>query len=491
MQLDWHPQPAFADYFYTDESQILANRSVFRGDLEFFVAYGGRGSAKTWTFADALVIEGSLRPIRILVTRELQNSIEESIKAEIEAAIDNRGLHHFYEIQNNVIKGANGTRFVFRGLKNNIHNIKSISDVDVVLCEEAENITKLSWDKLLPSIRPRDKFTRGGTPIVAVIFNPANELDDTYQRWVISPPPATLSKLINFTDNKYFPPHLDRQRIHFKKTRPKKDYDHEWLGMPTGQGDDIIIDLEWLKAARFASRSPLFKKTGDKVVGYDPAGQGKDFHAAIFADGNILSDVDEWLLSPDLREASKRAFGLAIHSRAVWFRYDECGGLGDGVDVFLKDEKADTSDYEAHKIAKGITIVPFNAGSGVIGADKPINPEVEKSKLWGEVYSNAKAQAWGIFAQKLYTTYRLIVLGETDMKADEVVSIDFIDDDLFLKLCQEASKPIWIKSKTNSKKRVEDKKETEKRTGQPSGNLIDSAVMAFAPKEENFAAMVF
>ena len=120
-----------------------------------------------------------IRPVRILVTREIQDSIEESIKAEIEAAIDSRGLNHFFEIQKTCIIGANGSRFIFKGLKNNIKNLKSIADVDIVLCEESENITKLSWDKLLPSIRPRDQVTRGGAPIIIVIFNPDDEQDDT------------------------------------------------------------------------------------------------------------------------------------------------------------------------------------------------------------------------------------------------------------------------------------------------------------------------
>ncbi len=491
MQLDWYPQEAFADYFYTDEKDILARRTVFRDELEYWVPYGGRGSGKTYTFADAVVIEASLRPVRILVTRELQESVEESIKSEIENAIDSRNLNHFFDIQKQVIIGRNGSRFIFKGLKNNITKLKSIADVDIVLCEEAEAITKRSWDKLLPSIRPRDKITRGGTPIIIVIFNPDNELDDTYQRFVMNPPPSCLSKLINYTDNKYFPPHLERQRLHFKKTRPPKDYEHEWLGKPTGAGGDVIIDLEWIKAARFASRNPLFKRSGDKVAGYDPAGQGKDFNAVTYADGNVIEEMDEWLKSSDLREATKRAFGMGIRNRVVRFKYDECGGLGDGVDVFVKDIKDDKSDYDAYQISKNVDVFPFNAGSGVLMADDKINPQIEDSKTWGSEYTNAKAQAWGIFAQRLYTTFRLIALGETDMNADQIISIDIEDDEMFMKLCWEATTPVWVKSNTNSKKRVESKVDTEKRTGQPSGNLIDSAIMVFAPHETGEEFMVF
>lgn len=482
MNLNWYPQESFKEFFLTDTKDIIRHRSVFRPDVEFFVPYGGRGSGKTFSFADAVVVEGSLRPIRVLVTREIQDSIEESIKAELEAAIDKRNLNHFYEVQNNVIKGKNGTRFIFKGLKNNIKNLKSIADVDVVLCEESEDITKLSWDKLLPSIRPRDQITRGGTPIIIVIFNPNNELDDTYQRFVVSPPPNSAVKLLNYHHNKYFPAHLERQRAHFQKTRPLKDYEHEWLGKPKGSGDDVIIDIEWVKAARFASRHPMFTKTGSKRVGYDPAGQGKDCHACVYVDGNILKEVDEWVRSQDLRGATERAFSMALKHGADEFSFDECGGLGDGVSVFVDDIKKE------NRLAVSIDVNPFNAGLSVVNPDDEI-PGTDKT--WKDTYTNRKAQAHGITSQKLYNTYRFIVLGDEDMNPDDICSIDIEDDDLFNKLARELSTPLWVKSATNSKKKVESKKDMEKRTGQVSPNIGDSYIMTDAPVELVNKAMFF
>ena len=169
--LNWKPQEAYEDYFYTSPLDVKKHRTVFLHAYDYFVAYGGRGSAKTWTFIDAVVVEASLRPVRVLVTREFQNSIDDSVKAEIEEAIYDRGLENFFRIQENVIYGKNGSKFVFKGLKNNIKNLKSICKVDIVLCEEADGISKDSWDKLLPSIRPKS-----GRPIVVIIFNPEEEL---------------------------------------------------------------------------------------------------------------------------------------------------------------------------------------------------------------------------------------------------------------------------------------------------------------------------
>lgn len=474
-RLEWFPQTAYAPYFYTDSNEIIKRRTVFREEFEYFVAYGGRGSAKTWTFADAVVVEGSIRKIRVLVTREIQLSIDESIKAEIEAAIENRGLEGFYRITKTEIIGRNGTKFVFKGLKNNIKSLKSISKIDIALCEEAESITQYSWDKFLPSIRPAS-----GRPIVIVIFNPENELDDTYQRFVVNPQPRSIVIKINWDQNKYFPEHLNRQRLQFKKTRPKKDYEHHWEGMPTGSHDDIIIDLDWIKAARFASKHPDFKKVGIKKVGYDPAGQGRDYHAVCHQDGNIITHLEEWPISPDLRIATHKAFDGAIEFKAKEFRYDECGGFGDGVSVFVADRQ---EHYGG--IGKKTEVRPFNAGDGVINPDEIIEGT---DKTWGEMYANAKAQAHAITAQMLYTTYRFIELGERDMRPEDMLSIDIEDDTLFLKFARELSTPIWKRSVVNSKKRVESKKEMEDRTGQVSPNLADSAIMLNAPVEVNAEA---
>ena len=471
-KLVWTPQTAYKDFFYTNFEDIKKNRSIFQKGIEYHVPYGGRGSAKTMSFADACVVEGTLRRVRILVTRELQNAIEESIKAEIEAAIYDRDLDDFYKITDKNIVGLNGTRFIFKGLKNNIKSLKSISKVDIVLAEESESISKRSWDLFLPSIRPPS----GKPPIVIIIFNPDDELDDTYQRFIENPPPKTCARLINWRDNKYFPEHLERQRVHCLKTRPRREYDNIWEGKPKGADDNVIILREWVRAARFASRKEGFIKTGDKVVAYDPAGQGRDENASIYADGNIITTIDEWVKSKDLRKATRRAMTMAKENNAIRFRYDECGGFGDGIAVFVEDI---VSGADEEMASFDIDIYPFNAGDEVVNPDELI-PGTEKTN--GEMYANLKAQAHGTTAQLLYNTYRFVVLNE-DVNSEDMISIDIADDDVFNKLVKELSCPIWVKSKINSKKQVEGKEQMEKRTQQPSPNMADACHMLYAPIE--------
>lgn len=503
-KLVWTPQESFSNHFITDAKEIIQRRTIFAPDIIYHIDYGGRGGAKTWTWADAVVVEASLRPVRILVTREFQISIEESIKDEIEEAITNRGLDGFFNPLKTSIPAINGSKFIFKGIRNNIKNLKSISNVDIVLCEESEDIQKDSWDKLLPSIRPKS----GKDPIFIILFNPANELDDTYQRWVIGPPPQSISNLVNWRDNKYFPDYLNKQRLHFKKTRPKRDYDNVWEGKPIGPGGDVIIDLDWIKAARFASRNEDWVKAGLKHVSYDPAGQGRDANASVFQDGNIVSDIDEWVKSDDLREASKRALEVAISNRADRFAFDSCGGFGDGVEVFVDDaieavklelegilSNAKESDDKGAILAaendldwlEEMDIFPFDAGSPVVNPDECI-PGTDKT--WSAQYTNAKAQAQSVTAQRFYNTYRFIEIGDRDIDPEEMISLDIEDDYFFNQIARELSTPVWEKSATTSKKKVEAKDKMKKRTGQESPNVADAIHMNSAPQEAYFAPRV-
>lgn len=47
--------------------------------MRYKVAHGGRGSAKSWSFARALLILAAQKPLRILCTREVQKSIKDSV----------------------------------------------------------------------------------------------------------------------------------------------------------------------------------------------------------------------------------------------------------------------------------------------------------------------------------------------------------------------------------------------------------------------------
>src|SRR5690554_8060041 len=98
-------------------------------------------------------IWGYAEPMRILCTRELQVSIKESMHAELKNAINSIDwLRNHYEIGEAFIRGANGTEFIFRGLRHNMSAIKSMAQIDLCIVEEASDVPQHSWTDLLPTI---------------------------------------------------------------------------------------------------------------------------------------------------------------------------------------------------------------------------------------------------------------------------------------------------------------------------------------------------
>lgn len=185
---------------------------------------GGRGSAKSWSVARALLIQGSQAPHRVLCAREVQKSIKDSVHRLLKDQIDELGLSSFYEVLNDEIRGKNGTLFLFRGLSDQTaDSIKSFEGCTRVWLEEAHTISKESWKKLTPTIRA------AGAEIWAT-YNPELDTDETHKRATTEQRPDTISFEMNWRDNPWFPPVLEKERQHDKATMPAAEYAHVWEG---------------------------------------------------------------------------------------------------------------------------------------------------------------------------------------------------------------------------------------------------------------------
>lgn len=188
------------------------------------VFYGGRGSAKSWTFATVLVAKAASQPLRILCTRESMNSIRESVHELIAQRIRDLGLEtpEHYEIGDTFIRHANGSEFLHAGLRQNVAKVRSLEAVDICWCEEAANILKHSWEVLIPTIR-RDNSE------IWISFNPELETDATYTRFVLNPPTDAIVKHVTWRDNPWFPQTL-RQEMEDLKARDPDAYAHVYGG---------------------------------------------------------------------------------------------------------------------------------------------------------------------------------------------------------------------------------------------------------------------
>lgn len=192
---------------------------------QYKVIYGGRGSGKSWGVARALLIKGVQKRLRILCTREVQKTIDQSVHQTLKDQIELLGLNSEYQVFNTYIRGRNGTEFSFNGLSDETSaSLKSFEGVDICWCEEADSITKRSWDILLPTIRKADSE-------IWVTFNPQLESDETYQRFVKNPPPNCKVVKMNYDDNPWFgETALPAQMEHAKNTLREEDFNHIWLG---------------------------------------------------------------------------------------------------------------------------------------------------------------------------------------------------------------------------------------------------------------------
>ena len=189
------------------------------------IAHGGRAGGKSWAFAMALLILGAKKPLRILCTREVQKSIKDSVHKLLQDQIVALGFEGFYDVLETVIRGRNGTEIFFAGLSTQtVTSIKSFEGVDICWCEEAQTIRKKSWDILVPTIRAEDSE-------IWVSLNPDLDTDETYQRFVLSPPKNSYVEQINYTDNPWFPNVLEAEREHCYLT-DREDYNNIWLGEP-------------------------------------------------------------------------------------------------------------------------------------------------------------------------------------------------------------------------------------------------------------------
>lgn len=177
------------------------------------VLYGGRGGAKSWGAARALIIKAAKQKIRVLCAREIQNSIRDSVIKLLSDQIQSMGLSSHFEIQRDIIRGINGSEFLFKGLRMNVQEIKSTEGIDICWVEESQTVSKASWDVLIPTIR------KDGSEIW-ITFNPELDTDITYQRFVMNPPATAKVVKVNWQDNPWFPKELIAEKDDLKERDP-------------------------------------------------------------------------------------------------------------------------------------------------------------------------------------------------------------------------------------------------------------------------------
>lgn len=207
--------------------------NVLYSPARYKVFYGGRGGAKSWSIARALVKLAAEKPLRILCTREFQSSINDSVYRLICDQITAAGLSEFFTVTQSSITSTVGAQFIFKGLRRSIQEIKSTEGIDICWVEEAQTISNSSWEILIPTIRRESSE-------IWISFNPEAEKDPTYQRFIINPPPSAVVVKVGWEDNPHLPATLEAERLYMLEVDPEA-YEHVWGGNCRTISDAVIF----------------------------------------------------------------------------------------------------------------------------------------------------------------------------------------------------------------------------------------------------------
>lgn len=423
------------------------------------ILYGGRASSKSWDAAGFAIYLANNYPLRFLCVRQIQNKIEQSVYALLKIQIERFGLQANFKITDSkIINKVTGAEFMFYGLWRHIDEIKSIESIDVLWSEESHALTEGQWEILEPTIRKEGSECW-------LLFNPSLVTDFVWRNFVVDPPKNTLVRKINYTENGFLSG-TALEVIENKRIREPETFPHVYLGEPRSDNDDSVIKASWVNACIDAHlKIPNFDISGSSIVGFDIADSGADKCATVRKKGGVALAIDEWKgLEDELLKSCTRTWQNAIeHDADVVY---DCIGVGA------------TAGSKFKELGK-LRYTKFNAGDAVMYPDRFYAPKIKNK----DMFSNLKAQAWWLIADRMKITYQVIMAISNGTpipkyNADDLISISS-DIQYLEKLKMELSTPMRDFDK-HGKVKVESKEDMAKR-GIASPNIADAFIMAFAP----------
>lgn len=373
-------------------------RPVFLGRADVRGAYGGRGSAKTRSFAKMAAVQGMRYGQagikgQILCARQYMNSLDDSSLEEVKRAIeDEPALSAYWEIGQKYVRSWDGAVwFSFAGLDRSIGSIKSKGRILLCWVDEAEPVTDEAFSILIPTLREEAEDWNAE---LWVTWNPARKGSAVDKRFRNSTDPLVKVAELNWRDNPRFPTKLERDRLRDMEDRPDQ-YDHIWEG-------DYVTAVE---GAYFAESLTKAKQEGRiGRVAADPlltlrahcdiGGTGAKADAfAIWVDqfvGREVRVVDHY-----------EAVGQPIEAHAQWLR--ERGYVPGKTTIVLPhdgaaNDKVHAVSYESSFQAMGYDVVVIpNMGRGA--ATRRIE---SARRLFPSVWFNEATTAAGLEALGWY-----------------------------------------------------------------------------------------
>lgn len=232
---------------------------LLKEKARYKVAYGGRGGGKSHSFARAVLISGMQKKRRIVVARETKTTVDQSVHTLLKNLIYQYELDDFYTPydakEHEKIIGKNGTHIDYVALGRSSRGIKSLEGCNILWVEEAEHISKSSWDIALPTVRSADGAE------IWISFNPHLDTDETYIRFVVCPSKYSILKKINYYDlPKDFFHESWLDEVQELKENNYSEYLHTYEGIPRSSIVGAIYEDELRNAV-----------DSGRITSFDPA----------------------------------------------------------------------------------------------------------------------------------------------------------------------------------------------------------------------------
>jgi phage terminase large subunit len=294
-----------------------------------------------------------------------------------------------------------------------------LEGVDIVWLEEAQKISKKSWEILDPTIR------KPGSEIW-ISMNREEENDPIWKALGANPDERTLVVKVNYYDNPFCPEEMTYLAQKCMRETPE-DYEHIWLGAPVMLGNTKLIAYKNVQRA-FNTDLPI--STSPLIIGLDVARFGDDKTVFCFRRGRLCFAFEEYAKLDNVEVANQAAFFINKYKPQRVFV--DAGGVGGGVVDILNDR----------------------------GYKKIIRPVMFGAKAQADDrYHNRRAEMWDELKQWLG--------GEQEVSLPP-------DDNLAAELCA-------VNKKYDSRGRLqlEEKEELKKRVGR-SPDKADALALTFA-----------
>lgn len=304
---------------------------------QFKVMHGGRGGGKSHTAAQALILMAMRAKHRILCVREVQKSLSASSKRVIEDYIERMGLGPYFDTfkkeDDGIVCRTTGSTFSFSGLKDHtVDSIKSFEGATLVWAEEAHGITAHSWNLLIPTI------VRTTGAEIWITFNPDQEDDYVYDRFVKHTDPDAWVVEINHYDNPWLNEAMNIERLKLKAINDDL-YRHVWGG-ECRSAAGLLFKRIWFKFYDVLPARLNHYITSDYAGGLDPDNPESDPDETAHGVWGVTADGDLYLVDgcsgqEDTAETVSQWLGLVAKYKPLR-AFDEKGPILRAIDPFIR-----------------------------------------------------------------------------------------------------------------------------------------------------------